>query len=102
MAAISQARRATEPADDCVLARTLRRLRDRDHGSGRPQTPERLPDAEVTHAAGLSAWLIDPTLRYTYGVLGDAAEAIVVKSRLASGASLAAYRIAADAIVPLA
>jgi hypothetical protein len=106
------------------------------------QTPERLPDTEVTHAAGLSAWLIDPTLRYTHGVLGDAVEAggfaverdgilllhrldgdtvfedrrvrlddldgdgrpeaIVVKSRLASGASLAVYRIGPDAIVPLA
>lgn len=106
------------------------------------QTQERLPDGEVTRAAGLSAWLIDPTLRYAHGVLGDAVEAggfaverdgavilhrldadavfedrrvrledldgegrpeaIVVKSRLASGASIAVYRIEADGIVPLA
>jgi hypothetical protein len=106
------------------------------------QAPERLPDGEVTRTAGLSAWLIDPTLRYAHGVLGDAVEAggfaverdgvlllhrldadavfedrrvrlddldgdglpeaIVVKSRLAAGASIAVYRIGPDAIAPLA
>ncbi|MFN8721178.1 MAG: hypothetical protein ACK5YI_10135 [Rhodospirillales bacterium] len=104
------------------------------------QVPERLPDGEVTRAAGLSAWLVDPTLRYAHGVLGDAVEAggfaverdgmillhrldpdavfedrrvrlddldgdgepeaIVVKSRLDTGAALAVYRIGADGIVP--
>lgn len=35
----------------------------------------RLPDTETTNAAGLSAWLTEPTTRYAHGVLGDAIEA---------------------------
>ncbi|KAF0135173.1 MAG: FG-GAP repeat-containing protein [Xanthobacteraceae bacterium] len=37
--------------------------------------PRRLPDTETTRAAGLSAWLTDPTTRYPHAVLGDAIEA---------------------------
>jgi hypothetical protein len=40
------------------------------------QSPRRrLPDTETTRAAGLSAWLTDPTTRYAHAVLGDAIEA---------------------------
>lgn len=36
---------------------------------------EKLPDAIITESRGITAWLVDPTLRYAHGVLGDAIEA---------------------------
>jgi hypothetical protein len=37
--------------------------------------PARLPDTETTRAGAYSAWLVEPTTRYSHGVLGDAIEA---------------------------
>lgn len=43
--------------------------------AGAQPTRRRLPDTETTQAAGLSAWLTEPTRRYAHAVLGDAIEA---------------------------
>lgn len=44
-------------------------------GPASAEEATRLPDTEITRAAGVSAHLIEPTTRYGHGVLGDAIEA---------------------------
>ena len=61
------------------------------------QTAPRLPDGEETSASGYSAWLIDPTLRYDHGVLGDAIEAGGFSVRTPGGRVLS-YRLGKDAV----